>query len=55
MLKLRFLVCTTLLAAICINVAALNRAHADERQLATEAARHEFVAMPSGGNAKPAG
>jgi hypothetical protein len=50
--KLRFLVSSALLAAICINVAAFNQGHADERQAAIEAARHEFVVMPSGDNAK---
>lgn len=50
--KFRFLVSSALLAATCINVAALNQGHADERYAAIEAARHALVVMLSGDNAK---
>lgn len=50
--KLRFLVSSALLAAICINLAALNQGHTNEGPAATGAVRHAFVTIPSGGNAE---
>jgi hypothetical protein len=54
MRKLRFLVCTALLASICLTVVLADRAHAGDRSGSPEAIPPDFIAMPSGGCAKPA-
>jgi hypothetical protein len=54
MQKLRFLICAALLAPICLTIVSVDRTYAGDRIGSPAVIPPDFIAMPSGGCAKPA-